>query len=184
MNRFTDYLHNKIHKDQKQPKRMLNAFKRVSNVMTDDKQENEDFSLLIKDKEKIRMWLLKNLSLSSVVSYSIALCHAVESMDIPENKKEETVRFYLDIASETQRVINRISGRVVRQFEPKRAIEEINEMVKNRPTFIVENTATPKVEKVTRAIPQWSDSGMPIETQIDEFTETLTGPTGKLLRES
>ena len=79
-------------------------------------------------------------------------------MDIPENKKEETVQFYLDIASETQRVINRISGRVVRQFEPKRAIEEINEMVKNRPTFIVENAATPKVEKVTRAIPQWSHS--------------------------
>ena len=184
MNRFTDYLHNKIHKDQKQSQRIINVLKRVSNVMTDDKHEYDDFSFLIKDREKIRTWLLKNLSLSSVVSYSISLRHAVESMDLPENKKEETVRFYLDIASETQRVINRISGRVVRQFEPKRAIEEINEIVKNRPTFIVENTATPKVEKVTRAIPQWSDSGPPIETQIDEFTETLTGPTGKLLRES
>ena len=153
MNRFTDYLHNKIHKDQKQSQRIINVFKRVSYVMTDDKHEYDDFSFWIKDKAKIRTWLLKNLSLSSVVSYSISLRHAVESMDIPENKKEETVRFYLDIASETQRVINRISGRVVRQFEPKRAIEEINEMVKNRPTFIVENAATPKVEKVTRAIP-------------------------------
>ena len=56
-------------------------------------------------------------------------------------------------------------------------------MVKNRPTFIVESS-TPKVEKVTRAIPEWSDSGAPIETQIDEFTETLTGPTGKLLQPS
>ena len=91
----------------------------------------DDFSFLIKDKEKIRTWLLKNLPLSSVVSYSISLCHAVESMDIP-----------------------------------------------------VENIATPKVEKVTRAIPEWSDNGAPIEVQIDEFTETLTGPTGKFLRQS
>ena len=57
-------------------------------------------------------------------------------------------------------------------------------MVKNRPTFIVENAATPKVKKVSRAIPEWSDSGAPIEVQIDKFTETLTGPTGKLLRQS
>ena len=97
---------------------------------------------------------MKNLSLSSAVSYAIALRHAVESMDISESKKEEMVRFYLDIASETQRVINRLSGRVVREFEPKRAIEEINEMVKNGPAFIVEN-GTPKVEKITRAIRVW-----------------------------
>jgi hypothetical protein len=38
------------------------------------------------------------------------------------------------------------------------------------------------VDKVTRAIPEWSDSGALIETQIHEFTETLTGPTRKLLR--
>ena len=91
MNRFTDYLHNKIHKDQKQSQRIINVFKRVSNVMTDDKKEYDDFSFLIKDKAKIRTWLLKNLSLSSVVSYSISLRHAVESMDLPENKKEEMV---------------------------------------------------------------------------------------------
>ena len=65
------------------------------------------------------------------------------------------IRFYLDLAAESQRIQNRISGRVVRDFEPKRAIEEINEIVKNRPTFIVENP-TPKIEKVVRAIPQWT----------------------------
>ena len=116
--------------------------------MTDDKKNYDDFEFLIKHKDKIRTWLLKNLSLSSVISYAIASCHAVESVDLSESKKEETVRFYLDIASETQRVINRLSGRVVREFEPKRAIEEIYEMVKNRPTFIVENV-TPRDEKVT-----------------------------------
>ena len=87
------------------------------NVMTDNKQDYEDFEFLIKDKEKIRTWLLKNLALSSVVSYSIALRHAVESINLSESTKVEMVQFYLDIASETQRVINRISGRVVCQFD-------------------------------------------------------------------
>ena len=103
MNRFTDYLHNKIHKDQKKSKRLINVFKRISNVMTDQKKDYDDFEFLIKDKEKIRTWLLKNLSLSSVVSYAIGLRHAVESMDLPESKKEETVRFYLDIASKSDK---------------------------------------------------------------------------------
>ena len=70
---------------------------------------------------------------------------------------------------------------MARDFQPKRAIQEINEMVQNRPTFIVENP-TEKVEKVTHVIPQWADFDAPILTQIAEFTETLTGPIGKLLR--
>ena len=119
--------------------------------------------------------------MSTVASYSIALRHAIQSMNITESKKQEMIRFYLDLAAESQRIQNRISGRVVRDFEPKRAIEEINEIVKNRPTFIVENP-TPKIEKVVRAIPQWSDSGEPIETQIKAFVETLNGPSGKPLR--
>jgi len=49
-------------------------------------------------------------------------------------------------------------------------------------TCIVENATSDKVEKVVRAIPQWADSDAPILTQIQEFTKTLTGPTGKLLR--
>ena len=103
-------------------------------------------------------------------------------MDISESTKEEMIRFSFDIAAEAQRVQNRVSGRVVREFAPKRAIQEINELMQNQPTFIVENPGAFKVEKVVRAIPQWSDSGAPILTQIVEFTETLRGPTGKLLR--
>ena len=57
-------------------------------------------------------------------------------------------------------------------------------MVKNRPTAVIVENATPNVEKITTAIPEWSDSGAPIKTQIDEFTETLKGPTEKLLRPS
>ena len=54
--------------------------------MTDDKQEYGDFEFLMKDKEKIRTWWLKNLSLSSVVSYSIALRPGIESMDAYHDK--------------------------------------------------------------------------------------------------
>ena len=39
-----------------------------------------------------------------------------------------------------------------------------------------------KVEKITRAIAEWSDSSGPIEMQIDALSEMLPGPTEKLLR--
>ena len=86
-------------------------------------------------------------------------------MNISESKKDKMIHFYLDIAAESQRVSNRRAGRVVRKFKPKRAIQDFDEMIKNKPTFIAEN-ATPKIEKVVRAISQWSDSGEPIETQV------------------
>ena len=47
--------------------------------------------------------------------------------------------FYLKIAAESQRVSNRISGRVLQEFEPKKTIQEFDETMENRPTFIVEN---------------------------------------------
>ena len=74
--------------------------------MTNDKKNYNDFNFLIQDKEKIRTWLLNNLATSSVVSYSIALRHAIQSMDISESEKEEMIRFYLDIAAEAQQVQN------------------------------------------------------------------------------
>ena len=180
MDRFIAYLR-RINKFDDDKKRIVNVFKRMNNVITDNKKDYDNFDFLIKNKDEIRTWLLNNLSTSSVSFYSIALRHAISSMNIPESKKAEMVRFYLDIAAESQRVSNRIAGRVVREFEPKRAIQDFDEMIKNKPTFIVEND-TPKIEKVVRAIPQWSDSGEPIETQIKAFVETLNGPSGKPLR--
>ena len=180
MDRFIAYLR-KINKFDDSKKKIINVFKRMNNVITDNKKDYDNFDFLIKNKDEIRTWLLNNLSTSSVSFYSIALRHAISSMNIPESKKAEMVRFYLDIAAESQRVSNRIAGRVVREFEPKRAIQDFDEMIKNKPTFIVEND-TPKIEKVVRAIPQWSDSGEPIETQIKAFVETLNGPSGKPLR--
>ena len=88
----------------------------MNDLMTNDKKDYDDFNLLMKDKDKKRTWMLKNLSTSSVVSYSIALRHTIQSADITESKKEEMIRFYLDIAAEAQRVQNRISGRVARDF--------------------------------------------------------------------
>ena len=126
MLRFTRYLHG-LNKYDDDSKRIINLFKRMNDVMTNDKKDYDDFNFLIKDRDKIRTWLLNNLATSSVVSYSIALRHAIQSMDIPEPKKEENIRFYLDIAAEAQQVQNRVTGHVVREFAPKRTILEIND---------------------------------------------------------
>ena len=98
----------------------------MNNVMTDKKKDYDNFEFLINDKTKIRSWLFNNLSTSSVANYSIALRHAISSMDVPQTKKDEMIRFYLDIASEAQRVTNRVKGRVIKDFEPKKAIDEFN----------------------------------------------------------
>ena len=138
MQRFKKYLHS-IDKYDDESKRIINVFKRMNDVMTDDRKDYDDFDFLIKDRDKIRTWLLNNLATSSVVSYSIALRHAIQSMDLSEKKKEENIRYYLDIAAEAQRVQNRVTGRVAQEFKPKRAIQEINQLMQNQPTFIIEN---------------------------------------------
>ena len=72
MNRFTEYLY-KINKFDDNSKRIINVFKRMNNLMTNDKKDYNDFNFSIQDKDKIRTWMLNNLSTSSVVSYSISL---------------------------------------------------------------------------------------------------------------
>ena len=79
----------------------------MSNVITDNKKDYDNFDFLIKKKDEIRTWLVNNLSTSSVSFYSIALRHAISSMNIPESKKDKMVQFYLDIVAETQHVSNR-----------------------------------------------------------------------------
>ena len=78
-----------------------------------------------------------------------------------ENKKDEMVHFFWDIASENNELKKNL-GRVVCDFKLRHAIQEISKMIKNRPTFMIENS-TPKVEKVTRDISEWRDWGVPIE---------------------
>ena len=66
------------------------------------------------------------------------------------------------MVGESQHAHKQISGRVAQTFQPKCAIEEIHEfeMIKNWLTFIVKNP-TPKVYKLVRTIPQWSNNGAP-----------------------
>ena len=61
MIRFTQYLH-KINKYDDASKRIINVFKRLNDLMTDNKKNYDDFNFLMKDKEKIRTWLLNNLA--------------------------------------------------------------------------------------------------------------------------
>ena len=99
MNRFTKYLH-RLNKFDNDSKRIINVFKRMNDVMTDGKKDYDDFNFLIKGKYKVRTWLLNNLATSSVVSYSIALRHAIQSMDIPETKKK---RWYTSTLTSQQK---------------------------------------------------------------------------------
>ena len=66
----------------------------MSNIFTDNSENYDNIKFLIDDKEKIRKWL-------------------VESMEISNNVKDESFRFYLDTSAESQ-----VTGRTVRDFKP------------------------------------------------------------------
>ena len=87
-------------------------------------------------------------------------------MDVAQNKK---VLSWHETCAETQHLKNRKSGKVSSDFKPKHAIEDINEMVQNKPQVIYQVTEPPKVQKVVRAIPQWADSGDSIAVQNNAF---------------
>ena len=53
MQRFTKYLHG-INKFDDESKWIINVFKRMNDVMTDNKKDYDDFNFLIKDKDKIK----------------------------------------------------------------------------------------------------------------------------------
>ena len=97
-------------------------------MFTNKSEDFDNFSFLINDKEKIGKWLIESLSTSTSSNYALACRHAIESMDISDDVKAKAIRFYLDVSSESQRVANRMTGRVVRDFQPLRAIEAINSM--------------------------------------------------------
>ena len=132
MNRFTTFMENKDFSDDVQ-KRKINVIKRLNNVFTNKSENYDNFDFLINEKEGIRKWLIENLSTSTCSNYALAVRHAIESMDINTALKDETIRFYLDISCEAQRVANRITGRTKRDFKPMRAIQAINSMFEHRP---------------------------------------------------
>ena len=160
-------------------KKKIGVIKRLNNVFTDNSENYDNFKFLINDKEKIRKWLIENLSTSTSSNYALAVRHAIDSMDINDNIKDEAIRFYLDISAESQRVANRITGRVVRDFQPLRAIEAINSMFQHRPKVIVNIEGMPKVEKVDNAMPILPESSASIEDQIDAFVDSGKTRNGK-----
>ena len=105
MDAFIVYLH-KINKSESRQIQIVNIFKRISNIITCNKRNYDDFSFLIRDKYKITSWMLNNLKASTVSVYSIAIRHAVASMNIEENKKNENICFYLKVASKCKTVYN------------------------------------------------------------------------------
>ena len=176
MDKFTLYLTNNG-RSEAETKKRVNVIKRLNNIMNDNKKEYDDFEFLIQDKERIRKWMLENLATSSCSFYSISVRKAIDSMSIAQSKKDAAIRFYLDIAAESQRVTNRKAGRVTREYVPKRAIEEISELFAQRPKVIIDTQSLPKIQKVEKAMPHVQESSAPIEEQIKAYLETAT--TGK-----
>ena len=99
MNRFTTFMENKDFSDDVQ-KSKINVIKRLNNVFTNKSENYDNFDFLINEKEGIRKWLIESLSTSTCSNYALAVCHAIESMDINTALKDETIRFYLDISCE------------------------------------------------------------------------------------
>ena len=162
MNRFIIFMKNKGISDDA-AKKKIRVIKRLNNVFTDNSENFDNFKFLITDKEKIGKWLIENLSTSTSSNYALACRHAIESMVISADVKAEAIRFDLDVSSESQRVANRISGCVVRDFQPLRAIEAINSMFQHQPKVILNIEGMPNVEKVDNAMPILQESSAPIE---------------------
>ena len=172
MQAFKDYL-GSINKTGDTQRRIINTYKRVNDIVTNNSEDYDNFRILIKNKKDIEKWLTHNLTPSTIVNYCFNIVLAIESMRTSESQKETAKRFYRDIAAEFQRIKNREKGIVKKEFEPKRGIEILEEVLAKKPTIVYEVKEPPKVEKVVRAIPQWADSGEPILTQIKAFVQTL-----------
>ena len=175
MQGFKDYLAS-INKTGDTQRRIVNTYKRVNDIVTNNSEDYDNFRILISKKKEIEKWLTHNLTPSTIENYCFNIVLAIDSMRTSDSQKESAKRFYRDIAAEFQRIKNREKGKVKKEFEPKRGIEILEEVLAKRPKVIYEVKAPQeqKVQKVVRAIPQWADSGEPILTQIKAFVQTLT----------
>ena len=113
MDRFTRYLHS-IGKYGDDERKIVNIFKRVNDIITDHSENYNNFEILDTQRNKIKKWMLDNLTLGTVGNYASGLVRAVESMNVSQSEKDDIKRFYLDIAAETQRLKNRVTGKVSR----------------------------------------------------------------------
>ena len=59
-------------------------------------KDYDNFKFLIKDKERIKTWMLQNLAVSSRGFYSIFIQKAIDSMSIAQKEKVDAVRFYFN----------------------------------------------------------------------------------------
>ena len=160
MQGFKDYL-TSINKTGDTQRRIVNTYKRVNDIVTNNSEDYDNFRILISKKKEIEKWLTHNLTPSTIENYCFNIVLAIDSMRTSDSQKESAKRFYRDIAAEFQRIKNREKGKVKKEFEPKRGIEILEEVLAKRPKVIYEVKAPQeqKVQKVVRAIPQWADSG-------------------------
>ena len=77
-------------------------FRRVNEIITNHSEDYDNFEILDTQRNKIKKWMLDNLSLGTVENYALRLYRTVESMNVPQSEKDDLKQFYLDIAAETQ----------------------------------------------------------------------------------
>ena len=173
MERFIKYLHAKK-KYGVDERKIVNIYKRVNDIATKNKCEYDNFHLLISEKDQIRTWLFENLSMGTICNYATALCHSVSSMDMQREKIQEIKRFYLDIGAESQRLKNKISGKTIREFIPKRNIKEINDIINklNKSNTQVNEISEQELITETSCVKEINDSMNEVDKSNTQVKET------------
>ena len=131
MQGFKDYL-TSINKTGDTQRRIENTYKRVNDIVTNNSEDYDNFRMLISKKNEIEKWLTHNLTPSTIENFCFNIVLAIDFMrtsDSPKKIKESAKRFYRDIAAEFQRIKNRENCKVKKEFEPKRGIKILEEVL-------------------------------------------------------
>ena len=92
MQAFKDYL-GSINKTGDTQRRIINTYKRVNDIVTNNSENYDNFRILIKNKKEIEKWLTHNLTPSTIVNYCFNIVLAIDSMRSSNSQKESAKRF-------------------------------------------------------------------------------------------
>ena len=118
MQGFKDYLAS-INKTGDTQRRIVNTYKRVNDIVTNNSEDYDNFRILISKKKEIEKWLTHNLTPSTIENYCFNIVLAIDSMRTSDSQKESAKRFYRDIAAEFQRIKSRENCKVKRNLNLK-----------------------------------------------------------------
>ena len=118
----------------------VNILKRINDVMTNNTKHYDNFDYLITNKFKVTTWMFNNLKCSTINVYAIAIRHAIDSMNIEENKKKENICFYLKIASKCKIVSDFCKLTNVKKkkiIKTKETLNDLYAIIINNHSFVI-----------------------------------------------